>query len=86
MKNLKRYGSHMMKLILTFIVATLLLLWGWNTTIAYLFELPTIQFKQATGLMVLIGTISIFLRSRWWCNKKENTWSTRVAPVVEDQS
>jgi hypothetical protein len=62
MKTHKRHGSHVIKLTLAFLIATILLLWGWNIAIPDLFELPAMQFKQALGLMILIGTVSFLLR------------------------
>ena len=62
MKTRKHHGSHMIKLTLAFLISTILLLWGWNIAIPDLFELPAMQFKQALGLMIVIGIVSFLLR------------------------
>ncbi len=61
MNYFKQHGSHMIKLSCAFVGTTVLVLWGWNNSIAYLFGLPMMKFKQATGLMVLTGSITFFL-------------------------
>ena len=86
MNNLKQHGSQIFMATLAFIVATILLLWGWNSAMPYLFELPTIQFKQALGLMVLIGILSFFLRHRQRHNRRDHTSSSHHDSVVGKQS
>ena len=66
MNNLKQHGSQIFMATLAFIVATILLLWGWNSAMPDIFGLPTMQFKQAMGFMVLIGIVSFFLRRGRW--------------------
>jgi hypothetical protein len=85
MKSLKQHGSHMIKLFLAFIVATILFLWGWNSAMPDLFGLPIMQFKQALGLMILIGIITFFLRGGI-DGRKENTSPYHYDSVVEEHS
>lgn len=82
MSNFKQYGSHMIKLIFVFIVTAILLLWGWNSAIPDLFGLPAMQFKQATGLIIIVGIMSFFLGAgRHGC--REITHPNRNEPVLE---
>jgi len=62
MNRLKHQGSHVIKITLAYLIASKLLLWGWNSAMPDLFALPTMQFKQAMGLMILIGIASFFMR------------------------
>jgi hypothetical protein len=86
MKILKQHGSHVIKLTLAFIVATTLLLWGWNTAVPDLFGLPAIQFKQALGLMILLVIASVF--TNFHRNHDRNTRVTQhhPGPVVDEDS
>jgi hypothetical protein len=61
MENLKHHGSQAFKLILALVLAAILLLWGWNSAVPDIFALPNIQFKQAVGLVTLIGVISLLI-------------------------
>jgi hypothetical protein len=80
MKNLNRHGSRLIKLILAFIATTILLLWGWNSAIPDLFGLPTIEFKQAPGLMVLIVIVFVLLRSGHCHDREVSTLKYSKAP------
>jgi hypothetical protein len=62
METFKQHGSHIVKVTLFFLAATVLLLWGWNSTIPDLFALPVMQFKQALGVMIVLGVFSILGR------------------------
>lgn len=62
MNRIKHHGSHIIKITIAYLIAALLLLWGWNSAIPDLFALPTIQFKQSIGLIILIGIVSFLLR------------------------
>ncbi len=85
MNNFKQHGTRMIKLIFAYVVATILLLWGWNSALPDLFGVPAMQFKQATGIMILIGAISFVLR----CGRhelKENASPCQDDSVMGRQS
>jgi hypothetical protein len=64
MNTFKNQAVQYMKITGLFLGATILLLWGWNSAVPELFSLPEMQFKQALGLMVLIGIFSGFVGKR----------------------
>lgn len=64
MSKYKHYSIQLSKLFIGFFVAASLLLWGWNSSMPELFDLPPILFKQAGGLIILLCTISFTLGSR----------------------
>jgi len=83
MNNHRQPGRQILMAILAFTTATILLLWGWNNAIPDIFGLPPIQFKQAMGLMVFFGIISLILRPDRRHRKKHAHHSVMS---VEDQS
>ncbi len=49
--------------IFIFILVTgTIILWSWNNSVAAMFDLPRIQFKEALGLMLLSFCFSLLLR------------------------
>ena len=64
MTTFTNHGRKALLFTAGFIAATILLLWGWNSAIPDLFGLPAMQFKQATGLMILLGVSSVALGHR----------------------
>ena len=43
------------------LLISVFLLWGWNSAMPVIFNLPGIHFKEALGLMILLGIVSFFL-------------------------
>jgi hypothetical protein len=85
MKILKHHIHHLIKLTLTFLLATILLLWGWNSTMPDLLGLPAMQFKHAMGLMILIGIASLFLHHGRGQGGRKRSSSQNNNPVMEKQ-
>jgi hypothetical protein len=86
MNRIKHHGSHIIKITIAYFIATILLLWGWNSAIPDLFALPTMQFKQATGLIILIGTASFLLRCGRSHDRDKNVDLSRFNSIMKKQS
>jgi hypothetical protein len=59
MLRVGHFGHRIFASVITFLVCTLLLLWGWNSSMPILFGLPRMQFTSALGLMILFGIVSL---------------------------
>jgi hypothetical protein len=53
----------LIRVALLFLAVATLVLWSWNTVMPEIFELPSIHYKHATALVILIGTISLLLHT-----------------------
>jgi len=51
----RRHGRAVLVVTTKFFVASMLLLWGWNTIAQDLFGLPAAEFKHAVGFVALIA-------------------------------
>jgi hypothetical protein len=72
MKNLKQHGRRTFRFMLVFLISAVLFLWSWNSTMPDLLGLPPIQFKQAIGLIALVGILSFPLHLGRWLGRREN--------------
>lgn len=85
MNKFKQRCRHWFKLIFSFVGATILFLWGWNNSIPELFGLPLMKFKQATGLMILMGIIS-FLLKEVHREREQNARPYHYDSIIEKES
>lgn len=58
----KQFIQHILKIITLLIVSTVLVLWAWNNAMTTIFGLPAIQFKEATGIIILAVGISFLFK------------------------
>jgi len=52
------------KMALMIFIGVVLVLWAWNNALTTIFGLPTIQFRESIGLIILALGISFIFRPR----------------------
>jgi len=62
MNNFKPHGRRVFSTMLMLLALMLVISWSWNSAIPDLFGLPTLHFKQAMGLTVLLVVLSFILQ------------------------
>jgi asparagine N-glycosylation enzyme membrane subunit Stt3 len=72
MKILKQHGRRTFSFMLVFLISAVLFLWSWNSTMPDLLGLLPIQFKQALGLIMLVGILSFPFHLGRWQGRREN--------------
>ncbi len=61
MNSIKHHGRRALGSILVLLTSIVLITWAWNSAIPDLFALPSMHFKQAVGLTVLLIVVSFIL-------------------------
>jgi hypothetical protein len=71
---------------LLFLVLTTCFYWAWNASLPAIFGVSELQFKQATGLIVLLSIASAFLGGPRWHRQGIACLSPRYSDPEADLS
>ena len=75
MKNYSHRFRNVLMMALLFFIITVFFYWAWNASLPGVFGVPALQFKQASGLIVLlIITSGILGRAQW--HRRGSKWFT----------
>jgi len=59
----KRFAHHAIAVAALLLAVGLLITWSWNNSVAIVFELPEVRFREALGFIGLALSLSLLARS-----------------------